>query len=326
MRVVSRVDPQALRQAAGRRRARQSPDTDGRVIVVHGAKGGVGASVLASNLAAALARHAGPVALVDLALTSADQDLLWNLECRLRVDDVLGSEGHELSDALVSHPRGVRILAGPAGPAEAESVPADAIRPLIEALAERHPYVVVDTSPELSEVTVCALEMAKRVLVPMVPELPTLRGTQRLLSVLDKLGLDLSIVTLCLWSRPSELEPAAIARVLGRPVDWKLPWHSKAVQESVNSGQPLMVSQPRHALSEAVAGLAAHLAGAPVAEESGWRALVGRLRPRSRTLAPADPPPASDSPRPGFKERPIAIRSVGLVSEPDPAPGSLPAH
>ena len=314
MRVVGRIDSAALKRAGGKRRSRPS-GTDGRIVVVHGAKGGSGTSVLAASLAAALARHAGPVALVDLALASADQDLLWNLDCPLRVDDVLGTEGHELADALVAHAPGVRLLAGPLGPAEAESISGAAIGPLLGELAERHPYVVVDTSSELSEVTVCALEAATRILVPLVPELPALRGTQRLLSMLERLGLDLAVVETCLWVRPGEIDAAAVARVLGRAVDWQVPWAPRVVQESVNAGQPVVIAQPRHPLATGIGQIAANLAGAPpVPVAAGF---IDRVRERlagwrsARTPARAEGTILTETT--GNAAPRASVRSVGLI-------------
>ncbi len=315
MRVVGRIDSAALKRASGKRRARPA-GTDGRIVVVHGAKGGSGTSVLAASLAAALARHAGPVALVDLALASADQDLLWNLNCPLRVDDVLGADGHELADALVGHPPGVRLLAGPLGPAEAETISGSAIGPLLSELAERHPYVVVDTSSELSEVTVCALEAATRILVPIVPELPALRGTQRLLSMLERLGLDLAVVQTCLWVRPGEIDAAAVTRVLGRAVDWQVPWATKVVQESVNAGQPVAIAQPRHPLATGIARIAANLAGAPSAPVASGLvdrilALLSRWRSKSPPAQAEEPVLAKNV---DVTEPRASVRSVGLVT------------
>src|SRR5207248_396943 len=128
-----RVDRDRLKRALSKPRVRLL-SAGGRLVAVHAAKGGSGASTLAASLAVLLAEHGGPVALADLALRSADQDLLWNLTPALRLTDVVGAEGHDLADALIRHASGVRLLAGPAGPAEAEEVTAAAIGPLLAAL------------------------------------------------------------------------------------------------------------------------------------------------------------------------------------------------
>ncbi|MBU6430549.1 MAG: hypothetical protein KGR26_16140, partial [Cyanobacteria bacterium REEB65] len=265
MRVVRAIDRETLREASQRR---HRPRSEGRIIVVHGAKGGSGASTLAANLTAALAQLAGPVALLDLALGSADQDLLWNSTCQLRLEDLLGPEGHELSDALVAAAPGVRLLAGPAGPAEAESIQIAAVRPLLLALAERHPYVVVDTSSQLDAVTVGALELATIAFVPLLPEITSLRATQRQLGVLDRLNLDLARLRLCLWHRESELNPGAIERVLGRSISATLAWAPAAAQEAINAGKPLALAAPKHPLAQQIVALAREVAGLPGSQPS----------------------------------------------------------
>ena len=270
LKVKSRVDRQRLARALGKARVRLRPD--GRIVVVHGAKGGCGASTLAANLAALLSAHGGPVALCDLALRSADQDLLWNLDPSLRLTDVLGPEGHDLADALTHHPSGVRVLAGPVGPAEAEEIRPESISPFLAALCERHPSVVVDTSATFDEVALAALEAASIILVPLMPELRALRATQQALGLWERLGVPGDRIRIVAWDRKGDVDAATIARVLGRPVDFRLPWAPEATQDAINAGEPLAYAQPRGTFA------------------LGFEPLVSALVPRPTSAASAPVP------------------------------------
>ncbi len=281
--VVSGVDRQRLKRSFGKIR-RESRGPDGRVVVVHAAKGGAGSSTLAANLAAALRTHGGPVALVDLALWSADQDMLWNLAPVLRIPDVLGPEGHDLQDALCAHRSGVRILAGPSAPEEAEAVAPQGIPGLLSALALRHPSVVVDTSPGFDEATLRALQCASTILVPVMPELTALRATQRALAIWERLDVPLERVRLCLWDRKTAVDAGLARRVLGREVAYRLPWAPAEAHEAINTGEPVAIGRARSPLARGIAGIAADLVpGAIVAgNQPAW---LARLKEKVGVLA-----------------------------------------
>ncbi|MBM3270293.1 MAG: hypothetical protein FJZ01_21885 [Candidatus Sericytochromatia bacterium] len=281
--VVSGIDRGRLKRALGKVR-REARRPEGRVVVVHAAKGGAGTSTLAANLAAALLAHGGPVALADLALWSADQDMLWNLTPVLRIPDVLGPEGHDLQDALCSHRSGVRILAGPSGPEDAELVVPQGIPGLLEALSLRHPSVVVDTSAGFDDATLRALCAASHILVPIPPELPALRATQRALAVWERLGVPLDRLRLCLWDRRGAVDAQLAGRVLGRPIAFRLPWAPQEAHEAINTGEPASLARRNSALARGVGAVAASLVpGALVAP--GQFAWLGRLKERFGVFA-----------------------------------------
>jgi pilus assembly protein CpaE len=254
---IARVDKQRLKRALGKRREARRPE--GRVVVVHAAKGGAGTSTLAASLALALQAHGGPVALADLALWSADQDLLWNIAPRLRIPDVLGPEGHDLQDALWAHRSGVRILAGPAKPEEADAIVPFGVAAMLASLADRHPSVVVDTSPGFDEATQSALRAASTILVPVIPELTGLRATQRALAVWAELDVPLDRVRIVLWERRGSVDGQMAQRVLGRPVAFRLPWAAADAHEAINTGEPIALARPRSPFAKSVGAIAAAL-------------------------------------------------------------------
>lgn len=270
-----RVDRQRLRRALGKLR-REHARPEGRVVVVHAAKGGSGSSTLAANLAAVLMAYGGPVALVDLALWSPDQDLLWNVAPVLRIPDVLGPEGHDLQDALHPHRSGVRLLAGPSNLEDAEGVPPQAVPGLLAALAERHPSVVVDTAPGFDDATLQALQSASTIIVPVLPELTALRATQKALGIWEKLGVPLDRIRICLVDRRTAVDAEMAQRVLGRPIAFRVPWAPQDAHEAINAGDPIVLSRRRSPLARSIAGIAAALVpGATVSEER--RGLIGKL-------------------------------------------------
>lgn len=270
-----RVDRQRLKRALGKMRREQHPE--GRVVVVHAAKGGSGSSTLAANIAYVLLAYGGPVALVDLALWSPDQDLMWNVAPVLRIPDVLGPEGHDLQDALHPHRSGVRLLAGPASLEDAESVPSQAVPGLLTALTERHPSVVVDTAPGFDDVTLQALQCASTVVVPVLPELTALRATQKALGIWEKLGVPLDRVRICLIDRRTAVDAEMAQRVLGRPIAFRVPWVPQDAHESINAGEPLTITRRRSPLARAIADVGAALVPGATVNDGRGAGLLSRL-------------------------------------------------
>lgn len=274
--IAVRVDRQRLKRALGKLR-REQRRPEGRVVVIHAAKGGSGSSTLAANLASALLAYGGPVALVDLALWSPDQDLLWNVSPVLRIPDVLGPEGHDLQDALHPHRSGVRLLAGPASLEDAEAVQPQAIPGLLGALSDRHPSVVVDTAPGFDDVTLQALLCASTIVVPVLPELPALRATQKALAIWEKLGVAPERIRVCLVDRRTAVDAEMARRVLGRPVAFRVPWVPQDAHEAINAGEPIAVSRRRSPLARAVATLASALVPGATVSDGRQGGFLSRL-------------------------------------------------
>ncbi len=126
------------RRARGRpRRARRDRAPLGaapsRTVVVFSGKGGVGKSVIATNLATLLAVRRARVALVDLDLQFGDVGLLLHLEAHPVTIDVLARrdplDAAAVDDALATSAHGVRALLAPTSPESSDPSPSPAWRP-----------------------------------------------------------------------------------------------------------------------------------------------------------------------------------------------------
>lgn len=98
-------------RAGGPMRPVEAPARRCRTIVVAAGKGGVGASVLALNLAVALGERRQRVMLIDADLGAANIDLLAGLAPRFDLGDVLAGDC-SLAGAAVVGPGNVRVVAG----------------------------------------------------------------------------------------------------------------------------------------------------------------------------------------------------------------------
>ncbi|MDX1600365.1 MAG: cellulose synthase operon protein YhjQ/BcsQ [Anaerolineales bacterium] len=149
------------------------------VIAVYGAKGGVGTSLVAVNLGRHLVDKA-PVLLVDLVPTVGCCDLLLDVGAErpwselLPVADELSERHLELS--VVQHRSGLSLLAAP-GNWEGDT---DRARTLLEELAARWAWLVLDAGSGCAPLMDPALAVADLVVMVTTPDPPALRATKRL--------------------------------------------------------------------------------------------------------------------------------------------------
>jgi pilus assembly protein CpaE len=167
----------------------------GRLITVMAAKGGVGKSTIAVNLAAELAREAvDEVVLVDLNLTAGEVDLLLGIDPKATVAAVatpgVSAEAAVIKLSLTRHPTGILLLPAPDSLIDADGIDPDLILDVLIKLKTCFPFVVVDTAPGAGAALASAAEAADDLIAVATPDLGGLRSLRRNLDGLDTLGLN----------------------------------------------------------------------------------------------------------------------------------------
>jgi pilus assembly protein CpaE len=254
----------------------------GDVFAFLGAKGGVGTTTAAVNVATELAKmHIGSVLLLDLHLAYGDAAVYLGADPKFSIADAL--ENIHRLDAAFLKSLCVRTKAGPellASPDRHLALPIDAgrVRSLIEAAARHYRYVVLDvcrTDPAVLD----ALDPVKKVLVIANQELATVRGASRMAVTLNqRYGKDRVVLAVSRYDPNAGIGQADIERVVGAKVRHLLPSDYRIALEALNLGRPLSLSnQSRLAGSFKV--LARELANTrdEAEEQKSGRRIFGRL-------------------------------------------------
>ena len=240
----------------------------GRILTVFGTKGGIGKSVVATNLAASLAQQVeGTVALVDLNLQFGDAAILLQLrpthtiaEAAIAADRL---DADLMRDLLLQHDdTEVLVLAAPTEPGAADQIQRADVMRILTVLREMCAFVVVDTSPHLSDIALVALEMADDIVMVANLDVMSLKNSRVSLQALQVLGIPFSKVKFVLnrTNGAGPLAPGDAERVLQMKADAQLPEES-VVTESVSTGLPVTVTAPSSKFAQGVSGLAKALAG-----------------------------------------------------------------
>jgi len=236
----------------------------GEMIAVCSAKGGVGRTVVTTNLAVALSKSNIKVGVVDGSLQFGDVCLALDLHPTFTMKDVVESmdtlDAFGLSSFLMHHPSGVRVLAGPERPEYADLVTPEALQTICDLMLAQHDYVLVDTGVGLQEKNLHLVEKADQVIVLTNLEMATMKNTKLLLETLDLLGMrEKAQLVVNRANMESVISASDVPDILGAEVGMYIPNQFQIVSQSLNVGIPFVVGQGKTDVAKAVFRMADQL-------------------------------------------------------------------
>lgn len=230
------------------------------VITVFGAKGGLGKSTIAANLAVKLAEKRKKVALVDLDLQFGDLHIFLDIEPKDTiielVQDVISPNIDSVRSYMTVHSSGVHVLCAPKSPEYAELVSAEKIQSLLSLLRSYYDYVIIDTAPSFTEVTITAIESSSIIFFVTGLDISILRNSKLSVSILDSLQQTDKIRILV--NRAVDMNSITIndvQKIIGYPIWSKIPSDYKVAVNALNRGVPFVTGAPTSKLSESISSL-----------------------------------------------------------------------
>ena len=254
-----------LRQTRTVAEAVAAPRKLGMVIAFAHGKGGVGATTLAANVAAALAADGKTVVLIDLNLQFGNAAMFFDLRPRTTIVDFARSDigrvtEDDFNQYLADHQSGVRILAAPSSPEEAELVSVGAVQQAIDLARGGRDAVVLDLATNLDEITLAALDVTDIVCVVTTPHLASLRSTSDTLAMLTRIGIaDERILVAVVRNTAKGIDDAGVAKFLKRKADNVVPFAEKA-DAAADLGVPYVLAEPNDKTTVALKQLTLRLA------------------------------------------------------------------
>ncbi|WP_431985349.1 AAA family ATPase [Streptomyces qinglanensis] len=237
----------------------------GTVVTVSGAKGGVGTTLTAVQLALA-ARAAGrSTVLADLDLQSGDVASFLDVRFRRSVADLAGIKDltpRVLQDAVYPHETGLGLLLAPDEGERGEDVDERTARQLVAALRSHYETVVLDCGSQMHAGNAAAVEAADLALLLTTPDVLAVRGAKRMVRMWDRLRIrtaEETVVVVNRASRQAEIQPQLVARITGSPVArTTVPAHFKELQSALDAGR-MQDLDPKGSVRQALWALAGEL-------------------------------------------------------------------
>ncbi|NLT40249.1 MAG: MinD/ParA family protein [Clostridiales bacterium] len=235
-----------------------------KVITVFGAKGGLGKTTLAVNLAVKLAESRKKVALIDLDLQFGDVNIYLDIDPVDTIFELAQEPSSPSIDLLRSymaiHSSGVHVLCAPKSPEFAELISADTVKTILSQLRTYYDYVIIDTPPSFNEVTLSAIEASTTVLFVTGLDISILKNSKLSLSVLNSLQqIDKVKVIVNRAVNIGSITLDDIQKLIDSPIWAKIPSDYKTAVTALNLGVPFVTGAPKSELSQAVSSVAALL-------------------------------------------------------------------
>jgi len=237
----------------------------GHVVVVCGARGGVGATTIAVNLALELSDFAkAHVALLDLNLQGGTAALMLagrpGPGLRIALEDSERADSLFLERTAITIEPRLRLVAAEEPIGVTLDVSSGGVSKVLELLQRKFNYVVVDLPMPVPSAMSWAIVMARQVVVVMAPDVASLRDAQAIRQyVLASTGTDRVVTVLNRADVRGGLSLSLVERGLGRKPDIVIPDLGRRMTEAVNLGVPAVRRVP--ALSRHLVGLVREITG-----------------------------------------------------------------
>ncbi len=260
------------------------------LIAILGPKGGTGKTLVATNLAVALAQRDANVVLVDLDLQFGDIGLALGLSPERTMYDLMKAgppfDHEKLDRHLITHSSGVKVLIAPTRPDHASAVVVEYLRDIYASLRTMCDAVIVDTPPGFTPEVIATIDVSSDVCMVGMLDSLSLKNTKLGLETLDLMGYESDHISLVLNRAGSRvgITQDDVSMIVGRSPDVFVP-SDREIPRSINEGTPIVATKRQSGAAKAFRELADRYA-APTASPptplpaatTRKRMLIGRRR------------------------------------------------
>jgi pilus assembly protein CpaE len=219
----------------------------GRVIAIFGAKGGVGATMLAVHLATHLVRqHGKKTLLIDhkpqlghVALYLGLKDTLYNFDELLRNADRMDSE--LLKGFVVRHRSGLDVIASPDIAGSAHQAKTQDLERVMDFLRREYDYILIDSPVAFQDSKASIVDQSDEVYIVSTPDVAALRDLARLvenLSLTEAATSKLRVVVNRSTATDS-VTPEQIEKAVRFPISIAVPNNYFELLRAINDGEPI---------------------------------------------------------------------------------------
>jgi pilus assembly protein CpaE len=236
-----------------------TPTARGLTTICFGARGGVGATTIAINTAAALARTGQRVCLVDLDCDLADVSVALNMEIPTSLLSLASAtiDWAHIDERIARHDSGMWVLSRGSGPVEVE--PPGTMARVLARLAQHFDHVVIDGVRDLGSRARAALAVADHLLVVVGQDVGALQRAARLLALIGPQPGALETSVVVREARRREVHDREIERVLGLSIAARVRCDARRVRDAFYHSELLHELAPRSGIARDLEQVAALL-------------------------------------------------------------------
>jgi len=251
-----------------------------RAVCLVSAKGGIGKTTLAVNIATTLALQGRKTVLLDFDLQYGDTALLLSAKASGKNLHDLVQEASEIdSDVLMNYleklDSGLFLLRSPLKPEHGEVVATKHINQILTICKEMFEWIIVDTAPQLNDTFFAIIDQCDEHMMVSSPNLAVAKNNKNLLDLLHSLSYPLQDWRFMLNRAHARtgVRKKDVEDILGRKLDFEVGNDFSFVDRASNEGIPFVVKNPKHRLSKQIS----HVIGKWM-EEDSRRQIKGRKK------------------------------------------------
>ena len=276
-----------LPHLSGRSRE-QNEQRGGHLVSVCGARGGVGTSSIALNLAYEIMDTVkGHVALLDLHVDDGEIALMVSANpgpgLRIALEDSNRVDALFLERTSIELEPRLRLIASEESFDIPVTVTEAGLLRVLDLLQKKFNYIIADIPMPLPIAMRRMLKLSRQIVTVLTPDVASLRDTQNVRQLVANVtGANRVISVLNRYDMKGGIEKALIDRALGGPPDILIPELGKGMLEAINMGVPAVRRVP--ALRKYLAPLVREISG--VAAPKPARSWFSRSKPENTSDTP----------------------------------------
>jgi pilus assembly protein CpaF len=232
----------------------------GHIITVIGAKGGVGKSQVAANLAFAYAKEIRQkVLLMDFDQKACgDQSLITGMKLKKNLKDLSEFNGsvdpRTFQSFITPHKAGVNFVGMPADQTLAEAIDVEGLGKTLKSLPSLYPITIIDAGSELNSLALKALEFSTLIYIVVSPDILAVNQTKRMYSDLVTMLFPKEMMQILVnqYQKGHPVGPDVIGRQIGKPVFGVVPKDDQTCIGALQKSQPVLAIAPNSNFAKGV--------------------------------------------------------------------------
>lgn len=245
------------------------PDADIKprnTFTVFSPKGGVGTTLIATNLAISLHKTLKQdVLLIDGKHLFGHVALFLNLRTGNSITDLITHAGmldqRLIKQVVVKHSSGIHVLPSPNGITEAQGIRPENLFTVLQGLQQVFPYIIIDGGNNLCDNTVTYMDSSDKILLVLNSDISSMRDVRQFMDISASLSYprEKILLILNLTGRKADVKREEIESVLKMKIFEKIPADENMAISSINEGVPILLKKPHHPISRAISDITREL-------------------------------------------------------------------
>ena len=208
--------------------------------------------------------------LVDADLQFGDVMVHLNIRPKTTISDLIDIDEIDpdlLSQILITHDNGLKLLLAPLKPEAAELISTDLLTSILEQTKTLGEVMVIDTATQLNNQTLATLDVADYILVIVTPELPSVKSAKLFLELIEALDFSMDRISVVINRANIEggIPPKQIKDVLKLQKMFYIPYDPN-LQITINRGLSIYKQDNHAELAKAINTIA----------ETTWQKLMAQ--------------------------------------------------